>query len=391
MNLRRTVGALGATALLAVLTACGASSTNSAPASAGDSALTVTDVAGRTVTFDHQPERVVLGEGRGVFVTAILNHDNPFDHVVAMGSDLKTAAPSYYEKIKKENPDFTSIPTIGAIAKGDVSVENLVSYNPDVVILTKDHYDAAQGTGMTEKMDQAGLKYVVTDFRQHPLENTTKSVELYGKIFNKNDEAKKFNDNWHQVVDGVREKTANVTEKPKTFFWRAGGFAECCATNNKSNMGEFIDVAGGENIGDHLIDGESGSITPEKLIEQNPQVIIASGGSWGSDKDKQQAVPHAALGYSSDQAHARETLNGLIKTPGFDQLSAPKNDKLYGVWHQYYDSPFNYLAIQQFAQWLHPELFPQLDMEAEVKKAHEQFMPFEASGTFFVSQAEQQK
>ncbi|QNV40150.1 ABC transporter substrate-binding protein [Rothia amarae] len=392
MRLLKRIGStLAVATLLGSLTACGTTSTEESSTQDSSETFTVTDVIGHTVEFNKAPERIVLGEGRALFATSILNHEEPFKNVVAMGSDLKTSAPSFYQKLEETHPELNDVPTIGAIAKGDVTVENLISYSPDIVIITKDHYDAAQGTGMIDKMDTAGIKYLVTDFRQHPLENTTASVDIFGKVFDREEQAQKFNEHWKQVVEGVKEKVASADSKPRTFLWRAAGQTDCCMSFNKSNFAEFINVAGGENIGDNLLDGEEGSLTPEKVIEQQPEVIIATGGSWAPKKDKPQPVPHVSLGYATDYSHAESTLAGLLKTPGFDQLKAPQNGEFYGIWHQYYDSPLNYLAIQQIAQWLHPELFTDLDMDQEIKQAHQDFQPFEASGTFFVQHKVDQK
>lgn len=385
MNLPKSLGGILLSAVFIIsMSACGTTEPSSSASSLSEArALKITDITGRTVEFDEAPERIVLGEGRALFATSILNHEKPFNNVVAMGNDLKKSAPSFYNKLEKSHPELTEVPTIGAIAKGDVTVENLISYDPDVVIITKDHYDAAQGTGLIQKMDDTGIKYLVTDFRQHPLENTTKSVEIFGQVFDREEEAKAFNKNWTKVVEGVKEKVANTKIKPRTFLWRAAGQADCCMSFNKSNFAEFIDVAGDENIGDSLLDGEEGSLTPEKVIEQQPEYIIATGGSWAAKADKPQAVPHASLGYATSQSDAEKTLAGLLKTPGFDQLEAPKENHFYSIWHQYYDSPFNYLAIEQIAQWLHPDLFTDLDMQQELKESHEEFLPFDSSGTFF--------
>lgn len=388
MNLFKNLGALFLSGTLLIsLNACGAQDSAS-DTNSNNSEITITDVVGRTVSFDKAPEKVILGEGRGVFATSIVNNDNPLDKVVAMGEDLKRTAPSYYEKLEEVSPELKNTPTIGAMAKGDVTVENLISYEPDVMIITKDHYDAAKGTGMIDKMEQADIKYVVTDFRQDPLNNTTKSVEIYGEVFNQKDNAKKFVDHWNKVVDGVREKTKNVTDKPDVFVWRAAGYVECCNTVSNSNLGEFVKLAGGNNLGDNLTDTEAGAITPEKFIEQNPEYIFATGGSWAPKKDKPQPAPHIALGYTSDTKKAQDSMKNLIEnTPGFSELSAPKDGKLYGAWHQFYDSPFNYLAIEQFGKWLHPDLFKDVNMNDEFKQAHEEFMPFPASGVLFVEEA----
>ena len=353
---------------------------------ANNAALTVTDVQGREVSFDKQPERIILAEGRGVFATSILDKDKPFDKVVARGSDLKTAAPSFYEELEKAVPETKDIPEIGNMAKGDVTVENLLSYNPDVVIMTADHYKASETNGMLTKMDDAGIKYVVTDFRQHPLTNTTKSIELLGKIFDKEDKAEAFNKDWTDTVDRVKETAAKADKKPKTFLWRAAGWNDCCATVKESNLGELVNVAGGDNMGDHILDSESGDITPEKVIAEQPEKIIATGGSWVVKPDKNIQVPYVTLGYKGNEEQAKQTLEGLTATPGFDQLDAPKNKEMYGVWHQFYDSPFNFLALEQFGVWLQPDLFKDVDVTKHYQEAHEKYLPFPNSGVLFVSQ-----
>lgn len=368
------------------LSAC--SSTDSSNGSAAsstsgsaDSAVVVTDVLGRKVEFDSRPERIILGEGRGVFATAILDNKNPLDRVVAIGNDLGNAAPSYHEKLIEAVPEAKDMPEIGGLAKGDVTVENLLSYNPDVVVITADHHDSISNTGMLAKMEEAGLKYIVTDFRQHPLKNTTKSMEAFGALLGKEEQAEKFNADWNKTVDEITKRTADVKDRPKTLLWRAAGLKDCCATVKDSNLGELINLAGGDNLGDHILTGEEGDITAEKIIAEQPEVIIATGGSWAPNKDKPEVLPHVELGYKATEQDAEKTLEGLLATPGFDQLTGD----LHGVWHQFYDSPFNYLALEQFAVWLQPELFKDLNPEEDFKKAHEQYVPFEASGVFFVS------
>ncbi|APT85434.1 ABC transporter substrate-binding protein [Corynebacterium aquilae] len=353
-------------------------------ADADKGAVTFTDVKGRTVTLDKAPERVILGEGRGVFATSILDKDHPLDKVVAWGSDLKNAAPTWYANFMEAVPEAKDLPEIGNMAKGDVTVENLLSFNPDLVVMTADHYDGAQTNGLLDKMDAAGINYVVTDFRQHPLENTTKSVALLGEVFGKQDKAKQFNDEWTTKVDAVKKTAEGLDDKPSTFIWRAAGLKDCCSTVNKSNLGELVDAAGGKNLGDTLLDTESGDVTAEKLIAEQPDAIIATGGSWAAKKDKPEAVPHANLGYDTDEATAQATLQGLLATPGFDELKAPKDDEFFAVWHQFYDSPFNYIALEQFAKWLHPEDFKDLDPQKDLEQAHEKYVPFKAKGTFFV-------
>ena len=96
-------------------------------------------------------------------------------------------------------------------------------------------------------------------------------------------------------------------------------------------------------------------------------------------------LPHVELGYTATPETAQRTLEGLLKTPGFDTLTAPKKGDLYAAFHQFYDSPYNVFALEQFAKWIHPEEFADLDPVADFAEFHKDYLPFELSGTFFTA------
>lgn len=355
-----------------------------APHGSGN-AVTITDVTGRQVRLDSQPKRVLLAEGRGLFATSLLNKENPTENVVAIGSDLHKAAPSYEANLSAVHKQYKDLPTVGNIAKGDVSVEALLSHKPDITVLSLDHKKAAEESGLLKKMDQSGLKYVFSDFRQKPLENTTKTISMYGQLFGKEDKAKEFNDFYDSKVKNITDRANAAKNKPKTLVWRAAGMKDCCSTVKDSNLGDLVNAAGGKNIGDELLDTESGDLTAEKILSEQPEQIIATGGSWAKDPDEPEVLPHVELGYRAQPATAEKTLKGLLSTPGFTALKAPKKGNLHAVYHQFYDSPLNVFALEQFAQWLHPELFQDVDVERDFADFHKKWMPFEYSGTFFTS------
>lgn len=382
------VAVVAATATLG-LAACGAAGTSNSESSGGangsGNAVTVTDVTGRQVHLDSQPKKVLLAEGRGLFVTSLLNKENPTENVVAIGSDLHKAAPSYEAKLSAVHQQYNDLPTVGNIAKGDVSVEALLSHKPDITVLSLDHKKAAEESGLLKKMDQSGLKYVFSDFRQKPLENTTKTISMYGQLFGKEDKAKEFNDFYDSKVKGITDRANAAKNKPKTLVWRAAGMKDCCSTVKDSNLGDLVNAAGGKNMGDELLDTESGDLTAEKILSEQPEQIIATGGSWAKDPDEPEVLPHVELGYRAQPATAKKTLKGLVSTPGFTALKAPKKGNLHAAYHQFYDSPLNVFALEQFAQWLHPELFQDVDVERDFADFHKKWMPFEYSGTFFTS------
>ncbi|WP_080975096.1 ABC transporter substrate-binding protein [Corynebacterium aurimucosum] len=351
----------------------------------GAAAVSFTDLAGRQVELDHEPERVILGEGRSVFATGILNKEDPLDKVVAIGSDLKQNVPDYYHELEKATPKVNELPEIGGFTKGDVTVEELISLDPDLIVLSKDQYEASQTAGLTDKLDQAGLTYAVTDFRAKPLENTVPTMEIFADIFGHEDRAEEFIADWQKNVDLVTERATKAQGKPSTFVWRAAGISDCCGSWNDSNISELVNVAGGKNVADGIIEGESGALTPEKVIDADPDMIIATGGDWSAKADNAKGhTGFAAVGYgiSDKDAHdSAATLAGV--QPGFEDLSAVKGHNLHGLWHQFYNSPFNYLALLQIAAWLHPEDYADVNVQQEWAEAQEKYSPVPGDGTFF--------
>ncbi|WP_346845561.1 hypothetical protein [uncultured Rothia sp.] len=95
MNLPKSLGGIVLSAVFIIsMSACGTTEPSSSASSLSEAkALKITDITGRTVEFDEAPERIVLGEGRALFATSILNHEKPFNNVVAMGNDLKKVPP----------------------------------------------------------------------------------------------------------------------------------------------------------------------------------------------------------------------------------------------------------------------------------------------------------
>ena len=80
-----------------------------------------------------------------------------------------------------------------------------------------------------------------------------------------------------------------------------------------------------------MLNQESGDLAPEKVVAEQPEVIIATGGSWAKDPKQPEVLPHVELGYKSTKDIAEKTLASLLKTPGFDALEAPKDSELHTV------------------------------------------------------------
>ena len=351
-----------------------------------EGAVTVTDAAGRTLQFDELPERIVLAEGRAAYATALLQ-DNPLDNVVAYGQDLEKAAGAFREKLFEMQPEAKDMPEIGMIHKGDVTVENLLAQKPDVVIMTLDQKKSVEESGFISDLDAAGITYAFIDFRQKPLENTTVSMQLLGDLLGQSERAQKYNEFYQAKVKEITDRAAKITDKPDVLLWTAAGFSDCCAVAGDVHLGTLITAAGGHNLGPEVLGPETKTITPEKLVELNPDKLIVTGGEWARDPNRTDAVRHVELGYQSNPDLVLETCEGPLQQPGMELLDAPKEGNYFAIYHQFYDNPFNVFALEAFAKWLHPEEFADLDPAQDFKDFHKEWLPFEYSGVFFADPA----
>lgn len=363
--------------------AASAATATSPAASAKQSGITVTDIVGRSVTVEAPVERMILGEGRQLYIVAMLEPDAPFKRIVGWRDDLIKNDPGTYDKYKAKFPEVDDIPLLGNPSSGEFSVEKAITLEPDIVILNLDAYDGAQEAGLIDELDAADIPTVVIDFRQYPLENTVPSTLLLAKLIGAEDRAQEFVDFYLQQLNEVYSRVENITEpKVDVFLYRAAGFGDCCATFGQANLGLLLERAGGHNIGSDLVPGWSGTLNPETVVASDPNTIIVTGANWS------QVLPDGGfvgLGYEATPDEAREQLQQVLEDRGWDILQAAKNKRVYAIWHQFYNSPYHFVALQQFAKWLYPDAFADLDPDAVFEEFHERFLPIEYSGTFWVS------
>lgn len=334
----------------------------------------VTDVTGREVEVNVPVERVILGEGRQIYLVAALDTEDPFKRIVGWREDFSQADPDNYAAYLEKFPGMAEIPTFGGFKDGTFDVEQAVSLKPDVILMNTESKQATEDAKYIEKLAAAGIPLVYVDFRERPFTNTEPSMRLFGKLFGKEERAEEF-------IAFRAAEIARVTDvigkanpaRPKVFVERAGGYSEdCCMSFGDDNFGKFVEMAGGDNIAKDIIPGTFGTLNPEQIIASNPDQVIVTGGWWEA------YVPGGAwvgVGPGRDESEALRKLNALTERPALTGVKAVENKQVHAIWHQFYNSPYQFVAIQQMAKWLHPELFVDLDPEATFKELHEKFLP----------------
>ena len=379
-----STGVLASLLLAGCAQSAGPSATQEAT-KAAQSTITVTDIVGRQVKVKAPVESVLLGEGRQLYVVAALEPENPFERLVGWPDDFRTTDLDSYNRYKEKFPKMADLPVFGSPNQGQFSAEKAIALKPDLVIMSLDGYGPSKET-LVPQLEKAGIPTVVVDFRQYPFENTVPSSILMGKVFGREARAQELVDFYIKHINTVYDKVEQIEkakkEKPLAFIYRAAGLGDCCGTFGRGNMGLFVERAGGRNLGSETIPGWSGTVNPEKVLAANPDRVIVTGSNWTHQPN---AKDYVTFGYDASPQQSRAQLKALVdRTPGWTNLQAYKNGQIYGIWHQFYNSPYSFIAFLQFAKWLYPDDFRSMDPEAIYKEFHEKFLPLPYSGAFWV-------
>lgn len=346
--------------------------------------VTIKDVTGRDVEVNVPVKHVILGEGRQIYFLAALDKNNPFEHVVGWRDDLPKADPESYEAYLAKYPEIAKLPTFGGMKDGTFDIEQAVALKPDVILMNIDAKTATEEAGYIEKLGKVGIPLVYVDFREKPMENTEPSMRVMGELMGKSDLAEDFikfrADSIKRVTDVLAKENP---KRPVVFVERAGGYSEdCCMSFGNENFGKMVEIAGGINMAKDIIPGTFGTVNPEQVIASDPDQIIVTGGKWDA------YVPGGnwvGVGYGADLKEAHRKLENLTKRPAFTGVKAVKDNNVHAIWHQFYNNPYQFVAIQEIAKWLHPELFKDLDPEATFKELHARFLPLDYKPGYFVS------
>ena len=242
--------------------------------------ITVTDVAGRHVTFDHQPQNIALSTSRIFPLLEIIYQKEAAKHLVAARDDMRVSAPSMYASYIKQYPSLKNVPTIGLIKSGEFDVERFINLKPkpDLFIVDLSNIKLAQDKGLLKKLNDAGIKVLTVDFREKPLKNTVKSVQVIADAVNRSKQGNafaKYYTNHLNAIKDTLEQHPN-TPTPRVFIERAAGYSDsCCRTFANGNMGAYIPMLKAENIAIAPLDGsETGQMSPETVITSQPNVYI---------------------------------------------------------------------------------------------------------------------
>lgn len=343
-----------------------------APARAG---IVVTDIAGREVRLDRPASRILIDDGRYLVALALI-HPDPVGVLAAWPKDIHRIGPAYYRQFAEKFPAIEALKQ-SASSAANFSVEQVLAAEPDLAIFSLQSQPSADEI---ERIERAGIPVAIIDFFNHPLENLEPGFRLLGAVTGREQQAEAFIAFRRERMETVRERlAADKHQRPLVLLEpHAARTEECCPSPGKGNIGDYIALAGGDNIGADVIAGITGTLNLEYVIEADPQVYIATGGPH------MEGTGGLLIGPGYDEETMQATLARVAARPGISGLSAVREGRVHGLAHQLLNSPLDILTIEALARWIRPDLFSDVDPDETLRLLNEDFLAVPLTGTYWI-------
>lgn len=305
--------------------------------------VTVKDMAGREVTLEKQPERIVSGYYISSSACIALGLTDKM-----VGIEDKSAKRPIY---KLAAPALIDLPNVGSAKAFDL--EACIATEPDLVILPMKQKDAAQ------TLQEMGIATLLVLPESH--EQLIEMFTLIGTATNTVKQAEKLISYYNTKLSAVTELTRDIPddEKPVVYLGSTGDILRTAP--REMYQASLITTAGGKNAGDVLEGSSWTDIDNETFLTMNPDIIV---------------IPTDNFAVSSPDYTAEDVMNN----PTFSNVTAVKNGAVYQmpVGYEAWDSPVpsGILGTLWMLKTLHPELYPAEQFAADVNEFYTVFYGF---------------
>lgn len=338
----------------------------------------ITDTAGRKVMVDLPAKRVVLGFYYQDYMA--IGGKKAMDNVVGFSKAVWADwAPPSWEAFSKALPRLNQLVDVGEVEVGTFSIEKVLALKPDLLVLADWQYQAL-GSDL-DRINKAKIPVVVIDYNAQTVAKHIQSTQIIGTLTGQPQKAQKLAADYKRIVDTIqsRVKKANLP-KPKVYTeFGNKGPAEHSFTFGKSMWGAMTALVGGNNIAAKAVEFYA-PINPEQVLAAKPDVIVITGRETEVKKNPQAMV----LGWGIGKTDAEQRLAGFAKRPGWRNLPAVKNHRVYGAYHANSRTLSDGASIQFMAKAIYPQLFKDLNPEKTYMDFYRANLPVMPNGTFYI-------
>ena len=229
----------------------------------------------------------------------------------------------------------------------ELDIEQILKLKPDVV------FDVGSYPGdEIKKMEQAGLTVVSISLfptSEEGFKPTLENTRVLGSIVGAKEKANEFADWKNHYLTIIKDRVANLTDAQKpsslyTYKWKDNSIF---GAGDKNRFHYVLDYVGTKDMNGNL-DEDWAEIDLEAVIKANPSFIIF------------EEMDHKS-GYDiTDPTGMQDKIASLKAVPGFENVDAIKNNKIYGLPMSVLSGD-TWLGAIYLAPVFHPDLFKDFD------------------------------
>lgn len=345
-------------------------------AAKGARAQAAVDLLGRPVRLPAAPpRRVVLGDGFLLIALSLL-HPDPVSLLAGWATNLQTLDVALHDAYRSRFPALNAVPAIGGTAGSSISAERMLAVAPDLVLFSAWQASSTENQALLRALEDAGVPVAFVDFFLRPLDNTTPSLRLLGRLLGVREQAEAFLQFHASRLGAIRQAVAGAPAGPTVLLQAHAGRWACCWSVGSGGVGEYLNLLGGRNIGMGAFPGPAGgTLNLEFVIAADPEVYVATGTPRAGETGGISVGPGVAA------ARAAADLARVTRAPGLQTLSAVRHGRAHALWNYFSDGPLGIVALEAMAGWLRPELFPGVKAGETLAEINRRFaaMPFEGA------------
>lgn len=337
--------------------------------------IVIEDVRGRSVTVPEKTNRLLIDDGRFLIALSLIASD-PVALVAAWPHDVNRIGEAAYGAYKERFPAIATKAVVAGTVES-LSIEQVIGTEPDVAVFST---GVGPSDEQVRQIEAAGIPVVFIDFFTNPRENLDKSLLILGKLTGNEDKARDFVNFRRERLGAITSRIASNPglTRPRVFFEAHAGLTECCNSPGKGNVGDYITLVGGHNIGADVLTGAFGRLGLEYIISARPEIYIASGGPQNAKTGGFVIGP----GFSPDESRA--SLARMVARPGLASLDPVLRGEVHGIAHQLLNSPLDILVVERLARWIHPQLFADIDPDKTLADINSRFLAVPLAGPSWI-------
>lgn len=308
--------------------------------------IEVVDMAGRVVRLPKKADKAFATKPTGTILLYTLNPEK----MVGWNYELREGEKRFISE------KYHTLPNLGGAGKNAVNIEELLKFNPDVLIIMEEVVETSLSIA-EELEEQTGIPTIVLD---SDLLKLDEAYELLGKVMGEEERAKELAEYCRKTISQAQTLATSIAEEEKIGVYYAEGPDGLETEPSTSWHAVVIDLVGGRNVAEVELKADQGKslVSIEQLLKWNPDIII----SWDDERG----------GYYS----------GIFEDPIWQGIKAVEEKEVYEIPNR----PFNWfdrppsvnriLGIKWLGNLLYPEVF-NYDIREEVREFYSSFYHYE--------------